>query len=940
MRKAPVCTRLWHSLAGLLLAVLAIALPRTGLAQGLDAGAPSAKPSAKKAWPAKARWTQSDAGTAKTTAPAPPAAGPDGGAPPDAAAGGLTDSDAMPYAPALQAPPASDTADEADGAAPAASPSDPSAQLLSNSAAAASGPVIRIPPTDAEKAEGSPITRIEISNNRRVSKDDITTYMREHIGQPFRIDGLSADVHALWDSGFFDDVEVDLERNDQGVSLRFLVRERPNIKSIDFAGNDEIENDKLLEAIEIKPNTILSVPAVRRSTQKIKDAYAEKGYFLADCDFTVEPQRDNEVIVHFKITEHQPVTVRRITFIGNLHVSDDELREMMQTGNGGFFAFGSGGPYRQDVFERDILQINGLYYDKGFMSVQIGTPRVMLTPDREGIEITIVIHEGPRYKIRQLKIFEQDDEGKEIEPLGGRRALVQLLHAHSGDYFNRATLLKDLNDVKALYRDHGYANVEVDPQTELDPVHQEVDIINAIRRGPLVYVERIEVKGNTKTRDKILRREMEIQEGQLFSESKLDRSKRRITALGYFERVDVSTEQGSSPDKIIINFEVTEKPTGTFQVGAGFSSVENFIATAQIQQANLFGNGQSLALQAQVSGLRQLVSLRFFEPYFLNSDWSFSTELFDTLYVFPDFSRRSLGGSVTYGYALIQPWLRLSLTGTVESDQVSTAQVSTFFGATPGYISIFQRLPLANLFNDGLTVSLRPSIVYDTRDNRLFPSSGVYLQASSEIASSYLGSQIQFLRHRFTGRFYYNLGGGSGAPGTGFILKLNTEFGYISSPTSEGVPIFTRFFLGGILDIRGYQLRTIGARLPLNQSLDPNAAPINNGANIGGNMEAYENLEFEFPLIDKVGIRGVTFFDAGNAWNTENQFCKTTPAPQFPNVINPCFSASFPFVRTSVGFGIRWFSPLGPLRFEWGFPLQPLPYEQSQVFEFTIGNFF
>ena len=572
-----------------------------------------------------------------------------------------------------------------------------------------------------------------------MSKDDITTYMREHVGQPFRIDQLTADVHALWDSGFFDDVEVDLERRDEGVTLRFIVRERPNIKSIEFSGNDEIENDKLLEAIEIKPNTILSVPAVRRSVQKIKDAYAEKGYFLADCEFKVEPQRDNEVIVRFKITEHQPVTVRRVTFIGNLHVPDDELRDMMQTGNGGFLAFGSGGPYRQDVFERDILQINALYYDKGFMSVQIGTPRVMLTPDREGIEITVVIHEGPRFKIRQLKIFERDDDGHEVEPIGGRRALVQMLHAHSGDYFNRAELVKDLQDVRALYRDHGYANVEADPQTELDPVHQEVDIVIPIRRGSLVSVERIEIKGNTKTRDKILRREMEIQEGQLFSESKLEHSKRRITALGYFERVDVSTEQGSTPDKIIINFEITEKPTGTFQVGAGFSSVENFIATAQVQQANLFGNGQSLALQAQVSGLRQLVSLRFFEPYFLDTDWSFSTELFDTLYVFPDFSRRSLGGSVTYGYALIQPWLRLSLTGTVESDQVSTAQVSTFFGATPGYISIFQRLPLANLFNDGLTVSIRPSLVYDTRDNRLFPSSGVYLQGSTELASDYLG---------------------------------------------------------------------------------------------------------------------------------------------------------------------------------------------------------
>jgi outer membrane protein insertion porin family len=733
------------------------------------------------------------------------------------------------------------------------------------------------------------------------------------------------------------------------------VRERPNIKAIEFSGNDELDNDKLNEIIEIKPNTILSVPAVRRSVSKIKDAYAEKGYFLADVDFKIDPQRDNEVIVKFKIKEHQPVTVRRISFIGNENLPDAELQGTMQTGNGGFFSFGSGGSYRQDVFERDILLINALYYDKGYMAVQIGTPRVMLTPDREGIEISIAIHEGPRFKIRQLRIYERDSDGKEVEPLGGRRALRQMIRAHSGDWFNRAELIKDLTAVRTLYRDAGFANVEAEPETEIDNVKNEVDIIIPIRRGPPVHIERIEIKGNTKTRDRVLRREMEIQEGNLFSETGLERSKKRITALGYFERVDVSTEQGSSPDKIIINFEIGERPTGTFQVGAGFSSVENFIATAQVQQANLFGNGQSLALSAQVSGLRQLVSLRFFEPYFFGSDWSFNSELFDQLYIFPSFSRRSVGASATFGYALIQPWLRLSVTTTVEEDSVNTQPISTLFGAVPSYLSIFQRLPLANLFNDGRTISLRPTITYDTRDNRLFPSAGMFLQYSAELASDVFGSEIQYLRHRFTGRFYYPLGGGNGSPGSGFVLKLNTEAGLITSPSTEGVPIFARFFLGGILDIRGFQLRSIGPRLPLSAALDPNANLIPNGANIGGNLEAYENLELEFPIIDKVGIRGVVFLDAGNAWNTEGQFCKAASGgsqiyPGLPGtgasgttygVTNPCFTAaSLTELRTSTGFGIRWFSPLGPLRFEWGFPLAPLPYEQGVVFEFTIGNFF
>ncbi len=803
------------------------------------------------------------------------------------------------------------------------------------------GPVINIPQTEAERAEGTPILRIDISGNRRVAKEDIVSYLREKNGHLFKSENLASDVRALWDSGFFDDIEVDMTRDDHGVILRFLVRERPNIKGVEFEGNSEIENDKLQEAIEVKANTILSVPAVRRSVQKIKDAYAEKGYFLADVESAIEPQRDNEVIIKFKITEHTPVTVRRITFVGNYNVPEDELRAVMQTGQGGFFAFGSGGPYRQDIFERDVLLLNALYYDKGYMNVSIGTPRVMLTTDREGIEITLLIHEGPRFKIRQLKVYERDADGKEVEPLGGRRALRQLIRAKSGDYFNRAELVRDLGAVRTLYRDAGYANVEAEPETELDPVKREVDIIIPIRRGPLVHVERIEIKGNTKTRDKVLRREMEIEESNLFSETKLEDSKRRIVALGYFERVDVSTEQGSTPETININFEVTERPTGTFQVGAGFSSIENFIATAQIQQANLFGNGQSLALQAQISGLRQLISIRFFEPYFLDSDWSSSVELYDNLLVFPDFARRTLGGALTFGYALIQPWLRLGVTATVQHDAVDTNQVNTFFGSTSGFVSVFQRLPLANLFNAGRTISLRPAITYDTRNNRLFPSSGIFLQASTELASSALGSEIEFLRHEFIGRFYYPLFGQGEQPGSGFILKMNNKVGVITSPLSQGVPIFARYFLGGILDVRGYRLRTLGPRLPLNSSLDVNAPPIPNGANIGGNLQYYSNLEFEFPIIDKVGIRGVGFVDTGNTWNLEDQFCKTTPAPQFSTLVSPCFSgSSLTDLRWSTGMGIRWFSPLGPLRFEWGFPLNKLSYEESSVFEFTIGNFF
>jgi outer membrane protein insertion porin family len=402
----------------------------------------------------------------------------------------------------------------------------------------------------------------------------------------------------------------------------------------------------------------------------------------------------------------------------------------------------------------------------------------------------------------------------------------------------------------------------------------------------------------------------------------------------------VSTEAGDDPSRMNVTVDVVEKPTGTFQIGAGFSSIESFIATAQVQQANLFGRGQSLSLMAQLSGLRQLIDVKFFEPYFLDSPFDASIDLFDQYRIYSEFGLNSLGGSLTFGYPLVDPELRASLTYTLKNDEVDTSANTTIFG-TASAVSVFQRLPLANLFQDGITSSFRPALTYDSRDNRLFPTEGVYLQYSFEPALGVFGSDNEFLRHRLVGRFYYPIT-------RTVVFKVNTEAGLVTSPQAEcsdpeatcGVPLFARFFLGGIFDVRGYRLRTIGPRLPLRTALDENAPPFPDGANIGGNLMYFQNVEIEFPILDEVGLRGVVFTDLGNTWNTEQVYCSATAAAPY-QVTNPCFDAeSLTSVRTSWGFGIRWFSPLGPLRFEWGFPFEALPYEETSVFEFTIGNFF
>lgn len=786
----------------------------------------------------------------------------------------------------------------------------------------------------SEAARGLPIEAIEVVGNRRVSRQDILAYLKEKPGQMYTPEALAQDVRELWGAGFFSDIEVDLDRSLASVSLRFIVRELPTIKAVEFEGNDEIDDDDLAEAIEVKVDSVQSDAAIARSIQKIRDKYAEKGYFLAEAKSALKSEKNNEVTLTFTIVEHEEVSVRRVTFIGNESVSDAELRSIMFTGASSILNFGSGGAFRQDAFERDIAVINAMYYDKGFLTVQIHTPRVMLTPDRSGMEVSITIDEGPRFKIRQLRLFDRDEDGREREALVDRAELQRLLRAKSGDYFNRAELLEDLGLVRTLYRDAGYANVDATPQTKLLPDTNEVDVIVPIERGPLVTFDRIEIRGNTKTRDKVIRREFEILEGQLFSETLLERSRRRATALGYFERVDVSTSAGSGPNRVNVEVDVIEKPTGTFQVGAGYSSIEQVIATAQIQQSNLMGNGHDVALNIQWSGIRRLATFSFFEPYFLDTNFNFSVSVYNQFRQYQDFQQETIGGSLAWGYPLIQPELTASLTYTLEDNAIDTSASTSVLGtAIPR--TDFRQLPLYNLYNNGVTSSFRPALTYDTRDNRILPMSGIYLRASTELSIDAFGASTQFWQNRFTGRFYYPLG-------NNVVLKLNTEFGLITSPSRDGVPVYLRYFIGGILDLRGFRYRDVGPRIPLRASLDDNSPPTFNGARLGGNMMFYDNLELEFPLFQEVGLRGVIFTDAGNAWNLEGKYCELATGTEH-EVTRPCaptLLGALRNLRASYGVGVRWQSPMGPLRFEIGFPFSPLPYEESSQPQFTIGNFF
>lgn len=791
--------------------------------------------------------------------------------------------------------------------------------------------------TPRTECQGRQIRTIEVRGAQRVDPADIKATLGLRKGETCIDTEVTAGARALWDLGFFEDFAIEgIPVGADEIDLVVQVEERPAIGKIHYEGVDEVDIEDIEKKVTLREGEILAVPDVKKQVTRIRDLYAEEGFFLAKVTYELRKMPKGEVEVRYLIDEGGEVTVRRMRFVGNEAISDDELGKVLQTSETGLFSFiTSSNRFNREAFDQDLIRLQAYYYDEGYLQMQTGRPRVELTPDQGHIDITVPIVEGPRFKIGKIDVAELGDDNQVVEPLGGRKRLREMITQESGEWFSRSKIGETLQGITRFYRDRGYARAEIVPETELREDDRIVDVRIAIRRGPLVRVERVNIRGNTKTRDRVIRREIEILESELYNQTAIETSKQRIQRLGYFERVDVSEEEGSAPDRVVLNFEVAEQATGTFQVGAGFSSVESFILTAQIQQQNLFGRGQNLSLQLQLSGIRQLAQVQFVEPYLLGSQWSMSVNALKTIQQFPDFLKDTTGGGFGFGHPVFDHRLRLSLRYRGEFVDIQARTGGLFglggqggrFGALPS-----GQLSIGNLFRDGFTSSATLALTWDSRNNRMFPTDGWYASASAEVADRFLGSENVFTRYQGFVRFYHKLFGP-------FVLKVNTELGLITSRDKEGVPLFERFFLGGIFSVRGFNLYSLGPRLGITRGNDPNAAPSALGTAIGGNLQAYYNVEIEFPIVESLGIRGVVFTDGGNAWNLEDRFCQAPDAQFQTTATDPC-NVDLTSIRTSWGFGFRWFSPLGPLRFEWGLPFNPTDFERNLVFEFTIGNFF
>lgn len=750
--------------------------------------------------------------------------------------------------------------------------------------------------------ESNTIAAVEIRGNRKIEKSAILGKIHSKVGSSINRELISQDIRAVFSLGFFDDIRVDEEGTEKGVKLIYQVREKPIVSRVEFEGMDSIEKEDTKELIKIREFEVLDVGKANESVEKLVQKYEEKGFYLADVRYEVERDADkNEVKVVFKVQENDKIEVKNINIIGNSVIPDSELKGIMQTQEGGPFSWITGsGAFREAVFERDVATLGFYYGTKGYVRARFGKPEVTVSPDKKWVYITFFVDEGKQYRVGKL-----DFQG---DLLYQRDELLDELELSEGEVFNTETLRRETLKFTEKYSDLGYAFANVVPQPVIHDDTQVVDITFEVDRGERVYVGEITVTGNTRTKDKVVRRELLIHEGELFNGTKKRESRENVVRLGFFESVEFhQSTSKKSPNVVDIEIRVKERSTGQLVVGAGYSTgPAGFLFNAQLSQNNFLGNGQVAALSAQLQtgNGRSEYNLSFQEPYVGHSLWSLGGSLYqlrrDVIYLIGNrsYAEVKTGADIKLGHP-IREFTNLFLTYRFEHSWVSDIIDTNIFKP--------------NELNGSLS-SITANVIYDKRDDRFDPRKGWYWSASSELAG--LGFDRKFLRTSGTMRFYHPIV-------WDFIFRLNVTGANISQTTQEPVPVNELYILGGLFSLRGYAPMSVGPKATLATTVPPLSQDAQNqnlgGKDIvvGGKNQAFMNAEIEFPILKEARVRGVLFFDAGNSFND--------------------LRGTEPKILANYGYGIRWFTPIGPLRFEFG---HPIVNGGTPQFIFTIGPAF
>ncbi|MBV2169534.1 MAG: outer membrane protein assembly factor BamA, partial [Bdellovibrio sp.] len=508
-------------------------------------------------------------------------------------------------------------------------------------------------PTQASAASvssGLTIKKIEVSGNRKIEKDAILAKILSKTGEAYSAQHIREDVEALFKLGFFNNIEVDRQVSGKDVVLTYKVLEKPSIVEIAYEGNSEVKSEDIGDATGIKAYQLLNMAKVKEAVEKVQKLYEDKGFFLAKVEADVQVlTKDETVRLVFKIRENDKVKVKKITFLGNKHLADGQLKSKMLTQEGGFFSGLSGsGQYKQEMFERDVQILRFLYWNQGYVQAKVDRPQVTVTPDKKNIYITIRIEEGEQYEVGDV-----DFAGDILFP---KQELYEAIKIDDNGVFAYDVLQKDISDLTAKYGDLGYAYANVIPRTAFNAKERKVSLIFEFDKGSKVYFGKINMVGNSKTRDKVIRRELKINEGELYNETRRRQSLENIQRLGYFEEVNFKTSIDAERTEIMnVDISVKERNTGQIQLGAGYGTSQGFTLQGSVNQANFLGKGQNLGASLNLSNTGSYYSLSFTEPYFNDTLWSVGADLYQSANsARADYDENHKGGALRFGHPLAE----------------------------------------------------------------------------------------------------------------------------------------------------------------------------------------------------------------------------------------------------------------------------------------------
>jgi len=745
-------------------------------------------------------------------------------------------------------------------------------------------PFFPLPAAEVSAVGADRIVSIKVAGNRFIEAAAIMEKIRVKVGQKVNRRRISRDVRRLFATGFFADIKVLGVVRADGRHLTYQVKENPMIASMTIEGLRAVKEKDLKLRLKLKPGRIFNQPGLDKDIRTIRRGYLKKGYYQVEVDAVQKPRRDGRVDVTLQVHEGDVTRIKRIRFIGNEAFADRDLMQKIASRSSSLIAWFKD----RDVFNRDRLKADRQlilqhYLNHGYLDVQVESTIVSLSADKHWFYITFSIHEGAQYEVNAI--------GLQGDLVPDRDTLMGLVQLQQGELYSLDKLRKSIQDMTIRVGDEGYAFATITPLLHRNIDANTVDVTFDIEKGREVYVERIEISGNTKTEDAVIRREIKQIEGERFSSSKMDKSKKSLKKLDLFDDVRVSMPKGSSSDKVRMKVNVDEKSTGSFTIGAGFSQLQKVFVRSSLNERNFLGRGYITRLSGEVGAKTQNFDGSITDPFFLDRDLSASLNVFKRQSRLQDrtsFKEDSFGG----GFGLGVP-------------------ITDHFSYNAGYqftdTDVFDLPTDASLFlksQAGIqtTGELTQSLVWDSRDSLITPQEGLLLNGTVGIAG--FGGSNRFAQSTATARAYFPLG-------NSFTLNPSVNVQYIHGYSGQDVPIFRRFSLGGIGSIRGFDQFGVTIRDAATNEV------------IGGNKTATASLNLFFPLpyMQTAGFRGVTFVDIG----TVADFNETLKFAQ---------------ARASVGFGIEWLSPIGPVGLSWGFALRDQPGDVKKTFEFSLGSTF